>query len=123
VEDLDNVQPLRLSRKVTKMIPSRQQRSTSVSAHQAQADTTLRLRSVAMRRHLASVVGAAYPTNTPKSEVDGTTAMMTDTVPVLGATRIANMQAEEMTALDDETIATDHATILVTTVGLVAPTG
>jgi hypothetical protein len=76
-----------------------------------------------MKPHMASVVDAAYPTNTPKSEVDGTTAMTTDTVPALGVTR-TNMQAEETTALgNDEMIATDHATILATTVGLVAPTG
>jgi hypothetical protein len=49
--------------------------------------------------------------------------MTTDTAPALGVTR-TNMQAEEMTALgNDEMIATDHATILATTVGLVAPTG
>lgn len=69
---------------------------------------------------MANVADAVYRTSTQRSEVGGTTAMKTDIDRALGAMR-TNMQAEGMTALGNgKMIVTDHATVSVTTVGLVA---
>ena len=100
---------------------SRQQKSTSVSDHQAQAETLLRLRHATTRLLKDGVGGAASQINTLNSVIDETMATMTDTDQVLDATT-TDSQATTVQGRD-KTIAIDHATDLRMTVGSVVATG
>lgn len=115
MEDPDNALPRRLSKRAMRMTMNRPQRSTSVSAHRAQADTMLRLCHATTRLRRANVVGAVYRINTPKSVIDDTMATKIDTDQVPGA---MTTDSQAVTAQDkDKMIATDRATVLEMKVG------
>ena len=91
---------------------SRPQRSTSVSAHRAQADTMLRLCHATTRLRRANVVGAVYQTNTLKSVIQ------------IDAPEVDECHSQAATAQDrDKMIATDRVTVLETKVGSVVAKG
>ena len=81
----------------------------------------LRLCHGTMRLRRASAVGAVYQTNTLKSVIDAVMVTKTDTDRVLGAT---TTDLQVVTAQDrDRTIATVHATALLTMAGSVVEKG
>jgi hypothetical protein len=100
---------------------NQRQRSTSVSAHRAPADTVLHLCHGTMRLHKANVVGAVYQTNTLQSVIDAVMVTKTDTDRVLGATTTDSQAV--IAQGKDKTTATGHATALLTMVGSVVVKG
>jgi hypothetical protein len=121
VEDPDNALPRKLSRRAMRTIPSRRPRSTSVSARQAQVDTTPHLCHGTTRLRKANVVGAVCQINTLSSVIDGVMATKTGTDRVLGATTIGLLAVTAHGK--DKMIATARTIALVMPVGSVVMRG